>query len=40
MELATALPDWLVMLAAGGAGAVALAMLARMLEAAFDLDAR
>ena len=38
MELLTALPEWLVWCAAGGAGALALAALARMLSAAIDLE--
>ena len=33
------LPEWLVWCAAGAAGAVALTTIARLLEAAFDLDA-
>lgn len=39
MEWITGMPDWLAWCAAGVVGAVALATLARMLEAAFDLDA-
>lgn len=40
MDLALLLPDWLIWLAAGAAGAVALATLTGVLEAAFDLDIR
>lgn len=39
MELIAAWPEWLVWCAAGAIGAFALASLARMLLAAFDLDA-
>lgn len=39
MELWAALPEWLVWCAAGLAGALALAALARILQAALDLDA-
>jgi hypothetical protein len=39
MELFTAMPDWLVWVAAGLAGAFALTAVAGILEAAFDLDA-
>ncbi len=39
MELFAGLPDWLVWCAAGGAGAIALATLANILEAALELDA-
>lgn len=39
MEWFAAMPEWLVWCAAGTAGAVGLALLANMLEAAFDLDA-
>ncbi|HWI82931.1 hypothetical protein [Ramlibacter sp.] len=39
MDLFVGLPEWLVWCAAGVAGAVALAALASMLEAALDLDA-
>ena len=39
MELLAALPDWMVWCAAGGAGALALRVLANMLDAAFDLEA-
>lgn len=38
MEMLAALPEWLVWCAAGGAGALALAALARMLAAAIDLE--
>jgi hypothetical protein len=37
MDIA-ALPEWLVWFAAGAIGAFALAALARILQAAFDLD--
>jgi hypothetical protein len=40
MDLLAALPDWLVWCAAGGVAAVALNALARMIEAALDLEAR
>ena len=39
MNLFAGMPEWLVWCAAGTAGAVALALLANMLEAAFELDA-
>ena len=39
MELLAAVPDWLVWCAAGAAGAVALAALARIIAAALDLEA-
>lgn len=39
MDLFAGLPEWLVWCAAGIAGAIALAALANMLDAAFDLDA-
>lgn len=39
MELLAAVPEWLVWCAAGAAGAVALAALANVLEAALDLEA-
>ncbi|HWP13686.1 MAG TPA: hypothetical protein VNN06_17830 [Ramlibacter sp.] len=39
MELLAAMPEWLVWCAAGGAGAIALAALASILDAALDLDA-
>lgn len=39
MDLIAGFPEWLVWCAAGLAGAFALAALAGMLEAAFDLDA-
>jgi hypothetical protein len=39
MELFTGMPEWLVWVAAGLAGAFALTALAGILEAAFDLDA-
>ena len=39
MELFAVVPEWLVWCAAGGAGAIALADIAVMLEAALELDA-
>jgi hypothetical protein len=39
MELFAKAPEWLVWCAAGVAGAIALAMLASVLDAALDLDA-
>jgi hypothetical protein len=39
MEWFAAIPEWWVWCAAGGAGAIALATLANILEAAFELDA-
>jgi hypothetical protein len=39
MELFAGVPDWLVWCAAGGAGAIALANIAVILEAALELDA-
>jgi len=39
MDWIARMPDWLAWCAAGSAGAVALATVAHMLEAAFDLDA-
>ena len=39
MDLLAVMPEWLVWGAAGIAGAIALAALASMLEAALDLDA-
>lgn len=38
MELATDIPHWLTWVAASGVGLVALAVLARGLEAVLDLD--
>lgn len=38
MEWFAAMPDWLVWCAAGFAGALALAALANILDAAFELD--
>lgn len=38
MELAPVVPEWLTWLAACAAGALALGMLARGLEAVLDLD--
>ncbi len=38
MEIAPVVPDWLTWIAAGGVGALALAALARGLEAVLDLD--
>ena len=40
MDIPTALPVGLTWLAAGAAGALALAALAHMLDAVLDLDAR
>ena len=40
MEILTTVPDGLTWLAAGGAGALALATFARMLDAMLDLEAR
>jgi hypothetical protein len=39
MELIAGMPEWLVWCAAGGAGVGALASLANILDAAFELDA-
>lgn len=39
MDLLAGVPEWLVWGAAGVAGAIALAMLANILDAALDLDA-
>ena len=39
MELLAAMPEWLVWCAAGAAGAIALATLANILDAALELDA-
>ena len=39
MELFAGMPEWLVWCAAGAAGAIALANLAIILEAALELDA-
>ena len=39
MELFAGVPDWWAWLAAGAVGAIALAALANILSAAFDLDA-
>jgi len=39
MDLIAALPEWLTWCAAGFAGAVALATVARILERALDLEA-
>jgi hypothetical protein len=38
MEIATDIPQWLTWMAACGVGLVALAVLARGLDAVFDLD--
>ena len=38
MEIAPAIPGWLTWIAAGAMGVVAVAALARTLEAVFDLD--
>jgi hypothetical protein len=40
MDLLAALPEWLVWCVAGAVAAVALKALARMIEAALDLEAR
>ena len=39
MELFAGMPEWWAWVAAGAVGAIALAALANMLAAAFDLDA-
>lgn len=39
MELLAGMPEWLVWCAAGGAGVLALATLAKFLDAALELDA-
>lgn len=39
MELLSGIPEWLVWCAAASAGVYALAALAKMLDAAFELDA-
>jgi hypothetical protein len=39
MDFFAGMPEWLVWCAAGVAGAIALAALANMLEAALELDA-
>jgi hypothetical protein len=39
MELALVVPDWWTWIAAGAAGVLALAALARGLDALFELDA-
>lgn len=39
MELLAGMPEWLVWCAAGAVGAIALAALANILEAALELDA-
>lgn len=39
MELALVVPDWWTWIAAGGAGVLALAALARGLDALLELDA-
>jgi hypothetical protein len=39
MDLFAGMPEWLVWCAAGGAGVIALATLANILEAALELDA-
>ena len=38
MDWLAAVPDWLVWCAAGGAGALALATVARVLTAAIDFE--
>ena len=40
MDLLAAFPEWLVWCAAGAAGALALAALAGVIEAAIDLETR
>jgi hypothetical protein len=37
-SVATQVPEWLTWLAAGGVGVLAIAALARMLDAVFELD--
>jgi hypothetical protein len=39
MELLAAVPEWLVWCAAGGAGALALGALAKIIDSAIDLEA-
>ena len=39
MDLFAGMPEWLVWCAAGIVGAIALATIANILEAAFELDA-
>jgi hypothetical protein len=39
MDVIASLPEWLVWFAAGAIGAFALATLARIVQAALDLDA-
>lgn len=39
MDLFAGMPEWLAWCAAGMAGAIALAAIANILEATFDLDA-
>jgi hypothetical protein len=39
MDLFAGIPEWLAWCAAGTAGAVALAAIANVLEATFELDA-
>ncbi len=39
MEFFTAMPEWLAWCATGAMGALALATIARMLQAAMDLEA-
>jgi len=38
MDITQLIPEWLTWLAAGGVGVLAVAALARTLEAVFDLD--
>ncbi len=38
MDLFAAMPDWLAWCLVGGAGALALAAVARMLDSALDLE--
>lgn len=40
MEIAAVVPDWLTWLAAGAAGAVAFAAVARVLETVLDFELR
>jgi len=39
MDFFAGMPDWLAWCAAGAAGAIALAAIANVLEATFELDA-
>ncbi|AEG94704.1 hypothetical protein [Ramlibacter tataouinensis] len=40
MELLAGIPEWLVWCAAGSGGVLAVAMVANVIEAALDLEAR